>query len=60
MICIATAKIHGVELISDEGGQFIPPRNPANSKIPRVCSMPEVQVHCMSFREFLTSSGAIF
>lgn len=60
LICIATAKIHQVELISDEGVQFIPPLIPANSKIPRVCSLPEVQVHCMPFRVFLTSSGAVF
>ena len=60
LICIATAKIHGVALISDEGVQFSPPGNPANSKIPRVCGMPEVKVHCMSFREFLTSSGEVF
>jgi len=47
LICIATAKIHQVELISDEGVQFSPPFKPENSKIPRVCSLPEVQVHCM-------------
>ncbi|MBU1412682.1 DUF4411 family protein [Myxococcota bacterium] len=60
LICIATARFHGLALISDEALQLTPPANPANSKIPRVCSMPEVQIHCMSFREFLTSSGAVF
>ncbi len=60
LICIATARIHGLELISDEGLQLNPPTNPANFKIPRVCGMPEVQVPCMSFKEFLASSGAVF
>lgn len=60
LICIATARIHGLELISDEGLQLNPPENPAKSKIPRVCGMPEVQVPCMSFKEFLASSGAVF
>ena len=56
---IATAHIHGVDLISNEAKQKLP-YILAKSKIPAVCAMDNVAVHCINFIEFIKSSGEIF
>jgi hypothetical protein len=48
---IATASVNNVGLLSDEGRQ---------QKLPAVCSMDEVAVHCMNFIEFIKRSEVVF
>lgn len=57
---IATAKIFGKGLISNEAEQPSPPKEIRNSKIPLVCKHPQVAVECKNFLDHLKSSGAIF
>jgi len=57
---IATAKVIGKGLISNEAKQVPPPKEIRNSKIPLVCSHPSVAVECKNFLEHLKSSGAVF
>lgn len=57
---IATAKILGSGLISNEAKQAPPPKEIRNSKIPLVCSHPLVAVDCNSFLDYLKASGAVF
>ncbi len=59
ILIIATASVHRVELVSNEGRQKAP-EIPAKSKIPAVCSMQDVSVPCINFLEFITRSGAVF
>lgn len=59
LFIIATAKVYGVDLVSNEGRQQLP-NIPAKRKIPTVCSMQEVAVHCINFIEYIKGSGVIF
>ena len=59
LIIIATAKCHGVALVSNENAQKLHDI-PAKRKIPAVCVMPEVSVHCDSFIDYLKASKAKF
>ena len=60
LIIIATAKDLGVELISDEGRQKAPPKEPRKMKIPAVCDLPGVSVSCINFIEYIKQSRETF
>lgn len=60
LFIIATAKLHGGELVSDERRQPNLPKDSRRFKIPAVCAMAEVAVPCMNFIEFLKESNAVF
>lgn len=60
LFIIATSKIHGCELISDEKRQIAQPDQPTKRKIPAVCSIQAVSVTCINFLEYIKRSGAIF
>jgi hypothetical protein len=57
---IATARLHGAELVSDEERQPTLPTEPSKKKIPAVCAMREVNVPCINFIEFIKRSDAVF
>jgi len=57
---IATAKVAGTTLISDEGRQFRLPDVMSKCKIPAVCDLDEVSIECIPFIELIKGSGAIF
>jgi hypothetical protein len=57
---IATAKVSGTILISDEGRQFRLPDVMSKYRIPAVCDLDGVDVDCMSFIDLIKGSGAIF
>jgi Domain of unknown function (DUF4411) len=57
---IATAKLQMMELVSEEGRQTKQPRENRRLKIPRVCSLPDVGVKCISFRELIVRSDQVF
>lgn len=57
---IATAHIHGAELVSDEERQNILPAEPSKRKIPAVCNLDAVNVTCINFVEFIKRSGRVF
>jgi predicted nucleic acid-binding protein len=56
---IATAHNHKADLVSNEGRQKLPDIL-SKSKIPTVCAMKEVAVHCINFIEFIKNTGEIF
>lgn len=60
LLIIATASVHGVDLVSNEGRQLPPPQIGAKRKIPSVCELPEVQVRCLNLIELIRESNAIF
>lgn len=60
LLIISTAKAHNGELVSDEEKQSTLPQIPAKRKIPAVCVMPEVDLICMNFIEYLKRSDVIF
>lgn len=60
LLIIATAKVHGGELISDEFKQPSLPKDRRRYKIPAVCGLAEVNVPCMNFREFMIESKRVF
>ena len=60
ILIIATARLHGAELVSDEARQPVLPKIPSNRKIPAVCAMPTVSVSCLNFIDFIKASGAVF
>jgi len=60
LIIVATALVHGVELVSEEQRQINPPQVAAKRKIPLVCAMADVAVPCCSFIEYLKRSNEIF
>lgn len=60
LLIIATAKIHGGDLVSDESNQKHLPDLPAKRKIPAVCGMGEVDVTCSNFIDYIKRSGAVF
>ena len=57
---IATASVHGLTLISDEGRQFGKPDILAKYKIPAVCELQDVGVRCINFLQLIRTSGAVF
>jgi hypothetical protein len=57
---IATARLHGAGLVSDEERQPTLPTEPSKKKIPAVCGMREVNVPCINFIEFIKRSDAVF
>lgn len=60
ILIIASAKLQGAELVSDEERQPIPPTEPRKQKIPAVCKIPTVNVHCINFIEYIKSSKTVF
>jgi predicted nucleic acid-binding protein len=60
ILIIATARIHGGELVSDEKKQPTLPKGLSRFNIPAVCSMPEVAVACVNFLDFIKSSNQVF
>ena len=60
LLIIATARIHGHELVSDEAVQLNPPDIPAKRKIPAVCAMAGVIVPCLDFLAYIRRSATVF
>jgi hypothetical protein len=60
LLIIATAKLAGVTLVSEEGRQLRLPDKKAKYKIPTVCKLPGADVECITFIELIRLSGAIF
>ena len=60
ILIIATARAHGVELVSDEEKQPTRPQVISKSKIPAVCDMAGVAVTCINFIEYIKRSEAVF
>lgn len=60
LLIIATAKMHGVELVTNEDLQLTPNKKKQNWKIPAVCNMPSVQVPCTTYLNYLKRSQAVF
>lgn len=60
LIIIATAHVHGVELVSDEAKQPKLPQQKLKYKIPAVCSLPQVGVRCLNFLDFLKTVNQVF
>lgn len=60
ILIIATARAHGVELVTDEGRQIAVPIEPSKRKIPAVCALQEVAVSCINFIEFIKRSDEVF
>ena len=57
---IATAKVSGVRLISDESKQKTLPSNLRRYKMPTVCDMQSVAVPCINFVEYIKQSNRVF
>lgn len=60
ILIIATARVAGATLVSDEAKQFKLPDLPSKYKIPAVCSLADVSVECVGFLELLKQSRAVF
>lgn len=60
LFVIATARVARAPLLSDERRQLKLPDIPKKMRIPAVCALPEVNVACKNFLEYLKGSGAIF
>lgn len=60
ILIIATARQHGAELVSDEERQTTMPQVTSKRKIPAVCVMPTVGVHCINFIEYIKATGEVF
>lgn len=60
LLIIAVARLGGVELVSDEARQPIPPKMSSKNKIPAVCLMPTISVSCVNFIEYIKASGTVF
>ena len=50
LLIIATAKAYSAELVSDEQRQLTPPKEISKRKIPAVCDLKEVSVHCVNYK----------
>jgi Domain of unknown function (DUF4411) len=57
---IATARINGASLVSNEGVQTTAPLEPSKRKIPAVCAMTGIGVECLSFLSYIKQSKATF
>lgn len=60
LLIIATARLHEVELVSDEERQPTLPQVSARRKIPAVCAMQSVAVSCINFIDYIKASGEVF
>lgn len=60
LIIIATAKIHDVELVTNEAVQAVLPAQKRKYKIPAVCKMDTVKVPSLDFLLYLKRSEAVF
>lgn len=60
LLIIATARLHGVELVSDEERQPTLPQVLSRRKIPAVCVMESVSVSCINFIDYIKASGEVF
>lgn len=60
ILIIATARLHGAELVSDEERQTNQPQVSSKRKIPAVCAIPTVSVSCINFIEYIKASGEVF
>ena len=60
LLIIATARLHGAELVSDENRQTNLPQVSSRRKIPAVCVMESVSVVCINFIDYIKASGEVF
>ena len=60
LLIIATARLHGYELVTNESEQPLRPLNMAKYKIPAVCTMPAVGVVYCPFLTFMKRAGRVF
>ncbi len=60
VLIIATAKVEGFELVSNESRQLKSPKSNNRLKIPAVCNIPSVGVQCIDFVELIKQSGEVF
>jgi predicted nucleic acid-binding protein len=60
ILIVATAKVAGAGIVSNEAFQLVAPDVPAKMKIPRVCDLPGLNVPCQSFLAFLKASKQQF
>jgi len=60
ILIVSTSKVHNLKLISDERSQLNLPVNKNKYKIPAVCGLPEVNVGCDKFINFIKESGEVF
>lgn len=60
LFIIASAKVHGAELISNEARQFGAQVETRKYKIPAVCDMPSVGVTTLNFLEYIQKSQQVF
>lgn len=60
LLIIATAKIEGFELVSNEGRQYQFPNVAAKAKIPAVCDLVDVAVPCIDFITLIKRYGEVF
>ena len=60
VLIVATAKVNGHALVSNENRQPTLPANLKRLKIPAVCNLATVSVNCNNFVEFFKASGKVF
>ena len=60
ILIIATARLHGVDLVSDEERQTTLPQISSKRKIPAVCALQQVSVVCINFIDYIKASGEVF
>ena len=60
LFIIATAKLHGCELVTDEAFQASPNKQKRNWRIPAVCNMDSVKVPPIDFIGYIKRSEAVF
>ena len=60
LLIVASAKVKGCRLVSEEKRQPDLPKEMKNCKIPAVCNLPGVQVPCDQFIDLIRNSGAVF
>lgn len=60
LLIMAAARIHGVDLITNEQRQPTLPLNPRQYKLPAVGDLPAVKVRTLSFLEYLKLHQNVF
>ena len=60
LIIIATAKLRGIELVTNEAVQAVLPTQKRKYKIPAVCNMETVKTPSLDFLQYLKRSEAVF